>query len=208
MADTEKDTALPETAPLPTPDPAPASIARPTEMPPTMPDNQPSSPSAPVTVRRSRLSGAAMLLSLVALAGVGGGGAAAWFLFLQPLQLRVAALESRQNQNELTGSGTRDDIATRLSRLEAQIHQAPTTASTAAPTGPAPTAQADGGDRLAAIEQQLGQLKTSAADAEQVAKHLSEIQVAAGGRELLAQSIRDIQASMAATQGEVDRVRT
>ena len=35
---------------------------------------------------------------------------------------------------------------------------------------------------------------------------MADLQIAAGGRELLAQSIRDIQSSTAATQGEVERL--
>ncbi len=39
-----------------------------------------------------------------------------------------------------------------------------------------------------------------------MAKGLTDLQIAAGGRELLAQSIRDIQSSTAATQGELERL--
>src|SRR6185312_3632950 len=70
----------------------------------------------------------------------------------------------------------------------------------------APTANAGDGDRLAALEKQLAELKAGAAQSEQLAKGLSELQLAAGWRELLAQSIRDIQSSMAAAQGAVERL--
>jgi hypothetical protein len=56
------------------------------------------------------------------------------------------------------------------------------------------------------LERQLADLKAGSAQSEQLAKGLSDLQIASGGRELLAQSIRDIQSSMAATQGQVERL--
>jgi hypothetical protein len=61
-------------------------------------------------------------------------------------------------------------------------------------------------DSIAALEKEFAELKANSAQTEQLAKRLSDLQIAAGGHELLAQSIRDIQSSVASTQGEVERL--
>jgi len=192
-------------------DPAPTRAERPAETvalppPPPPPQAPPTqAPSLPIPVplpetviikRGGVVAYLALAVSLLALAAVAAGGYAAWQFYLQPLQARVAALEARGG----TGSA---DLDARLAKLEAQAQGRATSA--AAPSQPA---AAPDGDRLAAIEQQLNDLKGSAAQSAQIAKGLTDLQVAAGGRELLAQSIRDIQSTTAATQGEVDRLAT
>ncbi len=145
----------------------------------------------PVIVRKNgAVAYLALLIALVVGAAGAGAGFIGWQYYLQPLRAKVAALEARP-------TGNSDDLARRIAKLEAQ--PAPTVAGISAP------ASADG-DRLAALERQLADLKAGSAQTEQVAKGLSDLQIAAGGRELLAQSIRDIQSSLAATQGSVERL--
>jgi hypothetical protein len=163
-----------------------------------MPSPGPSAPPPRVETvivkRGGAVAYAALLISLLALAAVAAGGYAAWQFYLQPLLGRVAALEAHGGGNA--------DLDARIAKLEGQLSQAR--------GAPAATAEAGGSGpdsgRLAAIEQQLSELKDGAAQSAQIAKGLSDLQVAAGGRELLAQSIRDIQSTTAATQGEVDRL--
>jgi len=154
---------------------------------------------APPPVGRSWTGAAALGISLAVLVAVFGGGVAGWLYYLEPLRARIAALESRT-------SGL-DSLEQRISKLEGGAIQPATRAG-----GPGDqTAAATGGtdrDRLAAVEQQIAELKASVANTGQLAKTLSDLGVAAGGRELLAQSIRDIQSSSAATQGEVERLNT
>jgi hypothetical protein len=153
----------------------------------------------PPRARTSRVGIAALLVSLILLVVMLGGGFAFWQFSVEPLRARVARLESRKPAP--------DDLTNRLAKLEAEWTQ-----STARPMAPTDQGSASAGsgerDRLAAIEQQLNELKASASDTEQLGKRLSDMQLAAGGRELLAQSIRDIQSSSAATQGAVEQLRT
>jgi hypothetical protein len=174
---------------------------RPTEAAPDTPAPTPL-PAPPARPRRSLAGVAALAVSFTALLAVAAGGAAAWKFYLQPLDARVAALESRAGMSATDDAHARDDLAQRVAKLEAEAARAP-----AAPAGGGqPTGDADA--RIAALEQQLNALKASAGNTEQIAKRLSELQLAAGGREVLTQSIQDIQSSTAATQGEVDRLRT
>jgi hypothetical protein len=92
-----------------------------------------------------------------------------------------------------------DDLAGRVSKLEADL---------ARYGGSQAQGSAGLENRVAALEQQLTAINGTNSDAEQLIKRLSELQVAAGGRELLVQSIHDIQSSTAATQGEVERLRS
>jgi hypothetical protein len=138
----------------------------------------------------------ALALVLVVGVAVAGAGFVGWRYYLQPLRAKVVALEAR------AAAGNTDDLTRRVAKLEGQSGQ---TASPAPVAGtPAPSGTEN--DRLAALERQLGELKAGSAQTEQLAKGLSDLQVAAGGRELLAQSIRDIQSSVAAAQGEVERL--
>jgi hypothetical protein len=137
------------------------------------------------------------LAILVGAAGVGAAGAG-WHFYLEPLRSRVAQLEARP------GISGNDELVRRVAKLEGAIPQSAT--APVAGTAPTPTAVGNDGDRLAAIERQLTELKAGSEQTERLAKGLSELQLAAGGRELLAQSIRDIQTSTAATQGEVERL--
>jgi hypothetical protein len=157
-------------------------------------------PSEPIIVRKN--GAVAYLALLVALlVGVAGAGAGfvAWQYYLQPLQAKVAALETRP------AAGNTDDLARRIAKLESQSGQ-PVSSQAAAPVAGAPAPGGTDNDRIAALERQLAELKAGSAQTEQLAKGLSDLQVAAGGRELLAQSIRDIQSSVAAAQGEVERL--
>lgn len=182
------------------PEPRP-SESRPVETVPDAPA-QPLPRATAAPVRRSRAGRIALALSLVVLLAIAAGGAAAWKLYLQPLEARVAALESRTGASAADETRARDDLAQRVAKLEAGLAHAPV----ASPAGN--QAGADAEARIVAIEQQLSELKANAGSTEQIAKRLSELQLAAGGRELLAQSIQDIQSSTAATQGEVGRLRT
>jgi hypothetical protein len=150
--------------------------------------------SEPIVVRKN---GAVAYIALVLALMVGvvgaGAGFVGWQYYLQPLQAKVAALEARPS------AGNNDDLARRITKLEGQSAIPAPAAGTPAPSGTED-------DRLSALERQLGELKAGSAQTEQLAKGLSDLQVAAGGRELLAQSIRDIQSSVAAAQGEVERL--
>lgn len=137
---------------------------------------------------------AALVLSLVSLIVALAVGFAGWQMFVHPMRKHIAALESRIAALE-PGS----NLVRRLDVLESEIAQRPQQAA-------APVEGGAAADRVAALEQELAQMRTNAPDADQVAKRLSDLQIAAGGRELLAQSIRDIQSSTAATQGEVERL--
>ena len=151
--------------------------------------------SEPIVVRKNGpVAYIALLLALTV--GVAGAGAdfVGWQYYWQPLQEEVAALEARPAANT-------DDLARRVAKLESQSGQPP-----AAPVAGAPAPSGTDNDRIAALEQRLSELKAGSAQTEQLAKGLSDLQVAAGGRELLAQSIRDIQSSVAAAQGEVERL--
>jgi len=148
-------------------------------------------------------SGGGIALSLAALAllvalGVSLGG---WLLYVQPMQQRVTSLETR-----IAAAEPGSNLIRRLDVLEAEIAQRPAQPSPSA-VEPAPTGSA-AADKLAALEAQVAEIKAGSAQTEDLAKRLSDLQIVAGGRELLAQSIRDIQSSTAATQGEVERLDT
>jgi hypothetical protein len=147
----------------------------------------------PVIVRKNGgVAYAAFALALIVGVAAAGAGFVGWRYYLQPLQTKVAALEARP------GGGNSDDLVRRIAKLESTaVQQTPAAASASAPADD---------DRLAALERQLAQLKAGSAQSEQLAKGLSDLQIAAGGRELLAQSIRDVQSSTAATQGELERL--
>ena len=156
---------------------------------------------APQVVRapRSHTGAAALTVSLLLVAAAAGGGFTGWRYYLEPLRARVAKLEA--------ATSVADENARRLAKLEGEL--ATMASRPATSSGPETTgANASDRERLAAIERQLAEAKTSTSDTEQLAKRLSDLQIASGGRELLAQSIRDIQSSSAATQGELERVRT
>ena len=144
----------------------------------------------------------ALAVASLALLVTLGAGAAAWVFYVQPMEQRVAGLESRVATLE-PGS----NLVRRLDVLEAEIAQKPPAAN-AQPSTPGGEQTPANGDRLAALEQQVADIKAGSARTEELAKGLSDLQIAAGGRELLAQSIRDIQSSTAATQGEVERLDT
>jgi hypothetical protein len=190
-------TELAATDPTPT---APKPEIRPAAEPVPEPMPQPVTPprvmNEPVVVRKNgAVAYIALVLALaIAVAGV-GAFYAGWQYYLQPLEARIAALEARP------GAGSSDDLAGRVAKLEGRVGQPASSASTESPL-----ANANDTDRLAALEKQLAELKAGATQSEQLAKGLSELQLAAGGRELLAQSIRDIQSSMAAAQGSVERL--
>jgi hypothetical protein len=113
-----------------------------------------------------------------------GAGFSGWYLYLQPLQSRVAALETHRADPTISA-----DLTARVAKLEA-INS---------------TNDGDGG-KIAALEQQIAALKAGSAEFAELSKRLSDLQIAAGSRELLTQSIHDIQSSAAATQGEVERL--
>jgi hypothetical protein len=173
------------------------SDVRPDTVLPPIPTPTVSPPVAPQTVVLRRGGGVAWLALIVALL-IGAAGAAAgfagWRFYLAPLEARVASLEARG------GGGSNGDLTRRVAALEARVGQ-PAPASGQAPSGPA-------ADQVAELEKQVADLKAGAAQSEQLAKGLSDLQIAAGGRELLAQSMRDIQSSMAANQGEIERLTT
>jgi hypothetical protein len=176
-------------------------ISRP-EISPPSPRPLPPTPAQTVIVRRGGAAAyAALLTSLLVAVGVAGAGYAAWQFYLQPLKAKVAALEARP------GGGASDELVRRVAKLEADIAQSPSGSALSSTPGPGPVAAGSGdADRLAALERQVAEVKAGTTQTEQLAKSLSDLQVAAGGRELLAQSIRDIQSSTAATQGEVERL--
>jgi len=154
--------------------------------------------SEPVIVRKNgAVAYIALMLTLIVGVAGAGAGFVAWQYYLQPLQAKVAALEARP------AAGNTDDLARRIAKLESQSGQP---VSAAVPVAGAPAPSGTDNDRIAALERQLAELKAGSAQTEQLAKGLSDLQVAAGGRELLAQSIRDIQSSVAAAQGEVERL--
>jgi hypothetical protein len=148
-----------------------------------------------------RSSAAALTVAGLALLVALGAGAAGWVFYVQPMEQRVASLESRVATLE-PGS----NLVRRLDVLEAEIAQKPPTAAGPQPSAPGNETTPANADRLAALEQQVADIKAGAAQTQDLAKRLSDLQIAAGGRELLAQSIRDIQSSTAATQGEVERL--
>jgi hypothetical protein len=189
--------ARPAVDPSPEPRPEPI-VARPVASTPAAGAPISSAPvaSKPVIVRRNGPI-AYLALVLALLVGVAGAGAGlvAWQYYLQPLQAKVAALEARP------ATGNTDDLARRLAKLESQFGQ-----PVSAPVAGAPVPSGTDNDRIAALERQLADLKAGSAQTEQLAKGLSDLQIAAGGRELLAQSIRDIQSSVAAAQGELQRL--
>ena len=174
---------LAEPVPPVTPEPV---ISKPAVPPPVA--------SEPIIVRKNgAVAYIALVLALIVGAAGAGAGFVGWRYYLQPLRAKVAALEARPS------AGNNDDLARRVSKLEGQSAAPAPVAGTPAPSGTED-------DRLAALERQLGELKAGSTQTEQLAKGLSDLQVAAGGRELLAQSIRDIQSSVAAAQGEVERL--
>jgi type IV secretory pathway VirB10-like protein len=181
------------------PSPFPKAEVRPAAEP--MPEPQPEPivakpiASEPIVVRRNGPVAyiALVLALLVGVAGT-GTGFVFWQYYLQPLRAKVEALEARPS------AANTDDLARRIAKLESQSGQ-----PAAAPVAGAPAPGGTDNDRIAALERQLAELKAGSTQTEQLAKGLSDLQVAAGGRELLAQSIRDIQSSVAAAQGEVER---
>jgi len=174
------------------PRPAEGGVDRPAEMPLT---------ETPTGIRRG--GGMALVLSLTSLVVAIGLAAAGWRFYVQPTEKRLAALEARVAATE-----PGNDLARRLDVLESEIAQRPAGTQQAGAQPGSAAAEGAAGDRIAALEQQIAQIRSDSADAEQVAKRLSELQIASGGRELLAQSIRDIQSSTAATPGEVERLST
>ena len=151
-------------------------------------------PSSITVKRGSAAANMALAISLLVAAAVVGTALAGWHLVVVPLRERVAILEGRG------GGAQSENLTRRIAALEGKLSQ---------PAAPAPAGQASSGvdrDRLAAIDRQLAELKASAAQSEQIAKGLSDLQIAAGGRELLAQSMRDLQSSIAANQGEIERM--
>lgn len=92
------------------------------------------------------------------------------------------------------------DLAPRVAALEARP-----AAAVAPGAGAADPALAE---RLTQLEQQLQQTRTQTGDLTKLAARLNELQVAAGGRELLLQSITDIQASLVSLQGLVKKAST
>ncbi|MDB5368253.1 MAG: hypothetical protein JWM77_4180 [Rhodospirillales bacterium] len=98
---------------------------------------------------------------------------------------------------------TGGDVAARLAALEARPDPASRLAALEArPAGTgAPDAQL--ADRLTQLEQQLGQVRGQTADLSKVAARLNEMQVATQGREILLQTITDVQASLVSLQGLV-----
>jgi hypothetical protein len=173
----------------PTPEPRPEPVV-------TKPVASMPVPREPIIVRKNgAVAYIALLLALIVGVAGAGAGFVAWQYYLQPLQTKVAALEARP------AAGNTDDLAGRIAKLESQSGQ-----PVSAPTAGAPAPSGTDNDRIAALERQLAELKAGSAQTEQLAKGLSDLQVAAGGRELLAQSIRDIQSSVAAAQGELQRL--
>jgi hypothetical protein len=146
--------------------------------------------------RRSLAAGAALGISIIALVGLVAAAGAAWQFYLRPLQQRTTALEAR-----IAAIEPLSDLARRVDVLEAELARQPTGGAAAAPS-----VGAAGSDSLSGLAQDVAQLKADSARADQLAKRLADIQIATGGRELLAQSIRDIQSSVAASQGEVERL--
>jgi hypothetical protein len=191
---------LAATDPVPLPRPEVRPVVEPVQE-PIIPKPIPPTPiaSEPIVVRKNGAV-AYIALALALIVGIAGTGAGfvGWQYYLQPLRAKVAALEARP------AAGNTDDLTRRVAKLEGQSGQAASPAS--APVAGTPAPSGTESDRLAALERQLGELKAGSAQTEQLAKGLSDLQVAAGGRELLAQSIRDIQSSVAAAQGEVERL--
>lgn len=181
----------PEAVPMPIPPLAIPPLAIPAEA--ERPKNETVPKSETVIVRKNGVVAyAAFALALIVGAAGAGAGFVGWRYYLQPLRAKVAVLEARP------AMAVNDDLARRVAKLESgTVQSAP-----AAAGGPPPP----DGDRLSALERQLAELKAGSAQTEQLAKGLSDLQIANGGRELLAQSIRDIQSSTAATQGELDRL--
>ena len=162
----------------------------------TRPDEVGPAAAAPrlseVSSQGGSLSGLALTISVIALlatTGVAGGG---WWFYVRPLQSEVANLGKRLAAAEPAG-----DLNRRIAVLEADIARFP--------VGVAITGGSSNGD-LAELSQDVARLKAASSQTEQLAKRMGELQLAAGGRELLSQSIQDIQSSTAATQGEVERL--
>jgi hypothetical protein len=147
-----------------------------------------------VRARNRAVAYVALAVSILVATGVAAAGYGAWRFYLAPLRAKVTLLESR------TGGQGDDDLIRRVAKIEGDI------ARPASAPAPAGAVAAGDGERLAALERQLAELKAGSAQTEQLAKNLSDLQLAAGGRELLAQSIRDIQSITAAMQGEVERL--
>ncbi len=145
-----------------------------------------------VPPRTSRAAFLSLFLFALVLIFAGGAMFACWYLYLQPLQTRVAALEANRVDPALSA-----DLTARIAKLETIVPQNRADA----------TNDGDGG-RIAAIEQQIAALKAGSAESVELSKRLSDLQIAAGSRDLLTQSIHDIQSSAAATQGEVERLAT
>jgi hypothetical protein len=189
----------------------------------TAPADAPSPPSRIVARRGGAAAGLALGFSLLTLAAGTAGAFAAWRFYIQPLESRVAALEARPTSVAAPASDAAvEDLRAHVKSVEARLEQeTERVASTDGKTGDTVTEgsgspQRPGGpqvrpgaaepDQIAALEKQVAEIKASSAESAQLAKRLSDLQVAAGGRELLSQSIMDIQSSMAATQGEVERL--
>jgi hypothetical protein len=145
-----------------------------------------------VAPRRNPIAIAAVSISVVVLFLAAGAVFAGWYLYLQPLRMRVAALEANRADPALSA-----DLTARIAKLEAIV-----------PQNRADSTNDGDGGRIAAMEQQIAALKAGSAESVELSKRLSDLQIAAGSRELLTQSIHDIQSSAAATQGEVERLAT
>lgn len=93
------------------------------------------------------------------------------------------------------------DVAARLAALEAKPDPAPRIAALEA--RPAGGADASLADRLAQLESQVSQVRAQTGDLNKIAARLNEMQVATQGREILLQTITDVQASLVSLQGLV-----
>jgi hypothetical protein len=92
------------------------------------------------------------------------------------------------------------DVAARLAALETKPD--PTSRIAALEARPA-GADASLADRLAQLESQVGQVRAQTGDLNKIAARLNEMQVATQGREILLQTITDVQASLVSLQGLV-----
>jgi hypothetical protein len=103
-------------------------------------------------------------------------------------------------------SGGGSDVAARLAALEAKPDPAARIAALEA--RPAGGADAALTDRLAQLEQQVGQVRAQTGDLAKVASRFNEMQVATQGREILLQTITDVQASLVSLQGLVRQTQS
>ncbi|GIL40792.1 COG4223 family protein [Roseiterribacter gracilis] len=138
--------------------------------------------AAPVRDRQfGRLAIYAAVVTVVAMVAMVG----AFFVHLNDLQKRSNPTSLEQRVAALEA---RPDLTARIAALEARP-----TGGTDAPLT----------DRLAQLEQQVGQVRAQTGDLAKVAARLNEMQVATQGREILLQTITDVQASLVSLQGLV-----